>query len=754
MTAPMSPARVITTAGQSAVGGSTATPTGVRASAAEPPPSGITAVDPLAGVTGPQANVPLVTGLDLLFSENARVSANAASLTRPQVEPYVASNPSSRNVMIAGYADYVADVIPGVSRSTDGGKSWGAPTGGALLPNPPGLIWGDRASVGHVAGGDPGLAWGTGDTAYYSTLGFQDGSHPPATGVCNVGGLYVYRSTDGGNTWSLPAGGAAVPNTQTVFRDKDFIAVDSNPLSSHAGTVYLVWDDDEYSGCPRDFGTNFVTRRIMFSRSTDAGVSWSTPASLATGCLVSPIPAVGTDGSLYVSWFDCNSGDRELVRKSTDGGVTFSAAVAAGSGLVRCPNPYVGASFRNGSASFPTIATDPTNASRVYIAWSSCTALAQADVFLSRSTDGGATWSPTAVRVNDDGAANPRDQFFPAVTVDDAGVIRAMWGDDRLDLTNAGGHDYDIFSADSADHGASFGTNVRVTTQSSNPDIGGTFIGDYFGIAPCGTPVWTDTRNGNLDIFGAAKDDAAAICPITKTNQTITFGTLAGKTYGDSDFTVSATASSGLTVTFTASGSCTVSGTSVHITSVGSCTITAFQAGDSSYAAAPAVARTFSIANATQTITFGTLAGKTYGDSDFTVSATASSGLTVTFTASGSCTASSGTVHLTSPGFCTVTASQPGDSNYNAATSVSQTFSIARAIQLVPPKRCTVPKVVGKRLGAAKVTIKHRHCRTGKVRYANSQKRKKGIVISQSRRPGKVAPANAKIDLVVSRGRR
>jgi hypothetical protein len=75
-------------------------------------------------------------------------------------------------------------------------------------------------------------------------------------------------------------------------------------------------------------------------------------------------------------------------------------------------------------------------------------------------------------------------------------------------------------------------------------------------------------------------------------------------------------------------------------------------------------------------------------------------------------------VHLTGAGLCTVTASQLGDSNYNAAPAVAQTFSIATATQVKPPATCTVPKVVGKRLGAAKSAIKQRHCRTGKVGYA------------------------------------
>jgi hypothetical protein len=73
---------------------------------------------------------------------------------------------------------------------------------------------------------------------------------------------------------------------------------------------------------------------------------------------------------------------------------------------------------------------------------------------------------------------------------------------------------------------------------------------------------------------------------------------------------------------------------------------------------------------------------------------------------------------------------------------------------VVPTPPCTVPKVVGKQLASAKLTIAKKHCRTGKVGHAFSRKRSKGIVLSQSRRPGRVLPAGSRIDLVVSRGRR
>ncbi len=146
-----------------------------------------------------------------------------------------------------------------------------------------------------------------------------------------------------------------------------------------------------------------------------------------------------------------------------------------------------------------------------------------------------------------------------------------------------------------------------------------------------------------------------------------------------------------------------------------------------------------------QTITFGPLANKHYGDPDFAVSAKASSGLPVSFAARGRARyrrdrASNRRRIVHDHSFAA------GDATYNAAPDVLRTFSIA-------PTQCTVPNVVGKRLSAAMATIAKRHCRTGRVAHAYSRKRKTGVVISQSRRPGKVLPARSKIDLIVSRGR-
>src|SRR5439155_962646 len=172
----------------------------------------------------------------------------------------------------------------------------------------------------------------------------------------------------------------------------------------------------------------------------------------------------------------------------------------------------------------------------------------------------------------------------------------------------------------------------------------------------------------------------------TKLNQTITFGPLPNKTFGDPDFPVSASASSGLPVSFSASGQCTVTSPSpgtVHLTGAGSCTITASQAGDANYNPAPDVPQSFSIAKANQTITFGAIANKTFGDPDFSVYAAASSGLIVNLVANGNCTVSGNTIHLTGAGSCTIIASQGGNDNYNAAPNLSRTFTIAKANQTI-----------------------------------------------------------------------
>jgi hypothetical protein len=169
---------------------------------------------------------------------------------------------------------------------------------------------------------------------------------------------------------------------------------------------------------------------------------------------------------------------------------------------------------------------------------------------------------------------------------------------------------------------------------------------------------------------------------VRKESQSITFNPLADKVFGDPPFTVTATVNSGLPITYTAMGGCTVVTTTVTLTGAGTCTVTAHQSGNDQYDAAPDAAQAFSVAKVNQTITFDPLADKKSSDAPFTLTASASSALTVTFTAAGPCTVQSNIVTLTGAGTCTITARQAGNANYNAAPDVPRSFAIVQSYRV------------------------------------------------------------------------
>jgi hypothetical protein len=98
-----------------------------------------------------------------------------------------------------------------------------------------------------------------------------------------------------------------------------------------------------------------------------------------------------------------------------------------------------------------------------------------------------------------------------------------------------------------------------------------------------------------------------------------------------------------------------------------------------------------------QTITFDPLTDKP-GGPPFKVSATASSGLPVSYSALGSCTVSADTVTLTGPGTCKITASQSGDANYFRAPDVSRSFQVGASQE--GSVGGTVPATLALTLGA------------------------------------------------------
>jgi hypothetical protein len=204
------------------------------------------------------------------------------------------------------------------------------------------------------------------------------------------------------------------------------------------------------------------------------------------------------------------------------------------------------------------------------------------------------------------------------------------------------------------------------------------------------TATWQADNNYN----GATLNQSTTA---TAASQSITFAMNAPQSepYNGS-FNVSATASSGLTVAFTASGVCSVvdhgngSATYTMTSGTGSCSVIANQAGNTNYSAATQVTETTNATGASQSITFTQTAPPNAAyNSSFNVSATASSGLTVAFTASGVCSVvdhgnGSASYTMTSgTGSCSVMANQAGNTNYSAATQVTETTNASLATPTV-----------------------------------------------------------------------
>ena len=198
-----------------------------------------------------------------------------------------------------------------------------------------------------------------------------------------------------------------------------------------------------------------------------------------------------------------------------------------------------------------------------------------------------------------------------------------------------------------------------------------------------GSIVSAATFTDNALNATAASQSVALQGTATQESQTITFGALSNQALGTSPFTLSATASSGLAVSFasTTPAVCTISGATATLVSMGTCTIQATQGGNANYAAAAPVNQSFQVTQESQTIIFGALSNQALGTAPFTLSATASSGLAVSFasTTPAVCTVFGTTATLVNVGTCTIQATQAGNANYAAATPVNQSFQVNAA---------------------------------------------------------------------------
>lgn len=229
-------------------------------------------------------------------------------------------------------------------------------------------------------------------------------------------------------------------------------------------------------------------------------------------------------------------------------------------------------------------------------------------------------------------------------------------------------------------------SGVPIIFTSSKPSVAA-IIGNTVTIVGPGTSKITASQAGNTNYSAAA--DVAQTLSVSKADQTIAFGALPPVTFGDIPFNLTASGGrSGLPVTITSSkpSVATINGNTVTIIGAGTSTITAKQVGNANYNAAVDVIQTLTVNKAGQSISFSTVPQKTFGDAPISLSAAGgASGLPVTFSISsaGVATASGATLTIVGAGIATIIAKQAGNTNYNAATEVTQTLIVIKASQSI-----------------------------------------------------------------------
>ena len=384
-------------------------------------------------------------------------------------EPSIAIDPANPNRIVAGAN------IQSYYYSTDGGATW---DGSVLQSNEHG-VWGDPCLIVDTLG-------------YYYYFHLSN----PASGSW-IDRIVCQRSTDGGITWN---DGSAIGLNGTHAQDKEWAVVDRT-----TNTIYVTWTEfDSYgSSDPAD------STRILFARSTDQGLTWSVPKRLskqagdcvdADNTVEGAVPAVGPDGQVYVSWagplgimFDRSADkgdtwlDNDIFVNDFPGGWDFGIP-----GISRC----------NG---LPVTCCDISNGpyrGNIYINWSDQrNGESDTDIWLSRSSDGGDSWS-VPIRVNNDQAG--KQQFFTWMTVDQVtGYLWFVFYDRR----NYTGNNTDVYIALSRDGGETF-TNFKISESPFIPSSG-VFFGDYTNISAHNNmvrPIWARLQNNALSVHTALID--------------------------------------------------------------------------------------------------------------------------------------------------------------------------------------------------------------------------------------------------------
>jgi len=286
----------------------------------------------------------------------------------------------------------------------------------------------------------------------------------------------------------------------TKAQDKEWAIVDRTN-----NNIYVTWTqfDDYGSSSP------LCESNIMFSKSIDAGQTWSTAIRInevAGNCIDSDdttegaVPAVGPNGEIYVSW----AGPAGIVfDRSLDQGETWleeDIFVTAHPGGWDISIPGI---FRsNGMPVTKCDLSGGPNHGTIYINYADqSNGSNDTDIWLVKSTDGGDTWTEPK-RVNDDPPG--KHQFFTWMDVDQVtGHLYFVFYDRRNYVDNK----TDVYLAISQDGGETF-ENILISESPFTPTPN-VFFGDYNNIAAYNNmvrPVWTRMDNSNNSIWTAIVD--------------------------------------------------------------------------------------------------------------------------------------------------------------------------------------------------------------------------------------------------------
>lgn len=194
---------------------------------------------------------------------------------------------------------------------------------------------------------------------------------------------------------------------------------------------------------------------------------------------------------------------------------------------------------------------------------------------------------------------------------------------------------------------------------------------------------------------------------INKGNQAIVFTGPTSATYGDAPVTLNGTINSPLPISYTSDNPAvaTISGNTLTIVGAGSTFITASQPGNANYNAASDVTIELVVAKADQTITFNALPDKTTDDPDFALTASSTSGLPISYSSSNTAVIniSGNTAEIIGAGNSLITASQPGNANYNPASPVDQNQYVSNAALM--DQTITFPTIPAAVYGDGPVTL-------------------------------------------------